>query len=192
MTQPYDPDAGPEVTARLPRQAAWSQPTPPLPDYARSQPAAQATLWQQRPSRSQPGPAAVNDWRQPGWQQPDPVALITSQQAAPSTVNTWQQPPGYGVQPPLVDPTARAMALLASRSRKSVLTAFFLTVFLGPFGMFYSTVPGALIMLFLAGPVLLVTLGHAFFAIWGTCIVWACVAAARRNMWLDAVQYGRP
>ena len=45
--------------------------------------------------------------------------------------------------------------------RKSVVLSLVLTFFLGPFGMLYSTVPGALIMLVLYVVLGIITLGWA-------------------------------
>lgn len=67
---------------------------------------------------------------------------------------------------------------------KSVGVAFLLTFLFGPFGMFYSTVAGALIMLgvgFVGGLVFgILTFGLIWFIwaplIWVVSIVWGCVA----------------
>lgn len=78
---------------------------------------------------------------------------------------------------------------------KSVGVAFVLTFFFGAFGMFYSTVTGALVMLgigfvvaFLGALLSLVTVGFglllaipAWLLVWPGCIVWGCVAASNHN-----------
>jgi hypothetical protein len=84
---------------------------------------------------------------------------------------------------------------------KSVIAAFFLTLFFGPLGMLYSTVKGALIMLFVV-PTIAVILGVALFSgggvnaaargggsmllvglliYWPCCIIWGCAAAENYN-----------
>ena len=72
--------------------------------------------------------------------------------------------------------------------RKSVGVALVLTFFFGPFGMFYSTVSGALIMLaaWLFGGVVvgIVTLGLGWLvwwpAVWLASMIWGCVAAGNQ------------
>lgn len=87
-------------------------------------------------------------------------------------------------------------------TRKSVTVAFFLTFFFGVFGMFYSTVGGALILLaiglviglvatILVAVISVVTmgLGTVLFSlvpllgvpIWITSIIWGCLAASSHN-----------
>lgn len=69
---------------------------------------------------------------------------------------------------------------------KSVGVAFLLTFLFGPFGMLYSTVPGALIMLgvsVVGGIVFgILTLGLIWFVwgplMWVISIVWGCIAAS--------------
>lgn len=90
---------------------------------------------------------------------------------------------------------------------KSVGVAFVLTFFFGPFGMFYSTVAGALILLgiglgvsilagIIIGLITLVTFGVggllvAFapllgIPIWITSMIWGCLAASNHNERLRA------
>jgi len=70
---------------------------------------------------------------------------------------------------------------------KSALLAFFLTLFLGPLGMFYSTVVGAIVMIvayFVIAVLSLLTLGMALFLFlpaWAACIIWGVIAAQKRN-----------
>lgn len=98
--------------------------------------------------------------------------------------------PGMGV-PPMYVPT-----------QKSVGVAFVLTFFFGPFGMFYSTVAGALIMLgiglalgvltgivlamvtlvtFGVGAVLAVLAPLVGIPVWIGSMIWGCVAASKHN-----------
>lgn len=82
-----------------------------------------------------------------------------------------------------------------AQAPKSVGVAFVLTFFFGCFGMFYSTITGALIMLGVAVGV--TVLGALFSAItlglgalivipltlliWPTTIIWGCLAASNHN-----------
>lgn len=98
--------------------------------------------------------------------------------------------PGMGVRPMYV-PT-----------QKSVGVAFVLTFFFGPFGMFYSTVAGALVMLgiglalgvltgivvamitlvtFGAGALLAVLAPLVGIPVWIGSMIWGCVAASKHN-----------
>lgn len=66
-------------------------------------------------------------------------------------------------------------------NRKSVVLSLVLTFFLGPFGMLYSTVPGALIMLVLYIGLGIVTFGWAIAALHPIAMIWGAVAADRAN-----------
>jgi hypothetical protein len=78
--------------------------------------------------------------------------------------------------------------LIAVSPPKSVGVAFVLTFFFGPFGMLYSTVSGALIMLamsFFGGLIVgILTLGLGWLvwgpAMWLTSIIWGCLAVEQR------------
>lgn len=61
---------------------------------------------------------------------------------------------------------------------KSVLLAFVLTFFFGPFGMLYSTIVGGIIMLFVCFFLGAITLGFGLVLLWPVCIIWGTVAAA--------------
>jgi hypothetical protein len=65
--------------------------------------------------------------------------------------------------------------------RKSVVLSLVLTFFLGPFGMLYSTVPGALIMLALYVGLGIITLGWAIVALHPIAMIWGALAADRAN-----------
>ncbi len=65
--------------------------------------------------------------------------------------------------------------------RKSVVLSLVLTFFLGPVGMLYSTVPGALIMLVLYVALGILTLGWAIAVLHPIAMVWGAVAADRAN-----------
>jgi hypothetical protein len=64
---------------------------------------------------------------------------------------------------------------------KSVGAALVLTFFFGPFGLFYVTVKGAVIMILLSVVVALVTVGFGLFLLWPIVMVWAAVAASRMH-----------
>ena len=65
--------------------------------------------------------------------------------------------------------------------RKSVVLSLVLTFFLGPFGMLYSTVAGALIMLVLYVGLEIITLGWAIAVLHPIAMIWGAVAADRSN-----------
>ena len=65
--------------------------------------------------------------------------------------------------------------------RKSVLLSLVLTFFFGPFGMLYSTVPGALIMLVLYVGLGIPTLGWAIAGLHPIAMIWGAIAADRAN-----------
>lgn len=113
--------------------------------------------------------------------------------AAPQgAVQQWTPAPGaYGPPPVIVLP-----------AQKSVGVAFVLTFFFGVLGMFYATVPGALILLgitlaaivlatIVIGVLSVLTLGYGAVlfglvpllgvAAWITSIIWGCLAASRHN-----------
>ena len=64
---------------------------------------------------------------------------------------------------------------------KSAVAALLLTFFFGPFGMFYSTVTGGIIMLIITVPVAVLTLGLGCIITQPICIIWAVVAVNSHN-----------
>ncbi len=64
---------------------------------------------------------------------------------------------------------------------KSVGISIILTVIFGPLGMFYSTIPGAIIMLIVSGIVGIVTLGYGLIVTHPICVVWGALAAHSYN-----------
>ena len=64
---------------------------------------------------------------------------------------------------------------------KSVALSLVLTFFLGPLGMLYSTIWGAVIMIALSIPAFIITLGHAGFLIWPISMIWGAWAAHSYN-----------
>ncbi len=66
-------------------------------------------------------------------------------------------------------------------NRKSVVLSLVLTFFLGPFGMLYSTIPGAIVMLILYVGLGIVTLGWAIAVLHPIAMIWGAWAADRAN-----------
>jgi len=70
---------------------------------------------------------------------------------------------------------------------KSILLAFLLTLFLGPLGLFYSSIVGGVIMMAAYLAILglsIITLGLAsilFLPAWISCVAWGVLAAKKRN-----------
>jgi hypothetical protein len=65
--------------------------------------------------------------------------------------------------------------------RKSVVIALLLTFFFGPFGMLYSTVTGAIVMLILYVALGIPTLGWALAGLHPIALIWAAWAAHKSN-----------
>ncbi|MEM9252913.1 MAG: hypothetical protein AAGB29_11240 [Planctomycetota bacterium] len=66
-------------------------------------------------------------------------------------------------------------------SNKNVGVAIILTFLLGPLGMLYSTIFGAIVMLVVSLVVGVLTLGIGLFVTQPICILWAALAAAAYN-----------
>lgn len=64
---------------------------------------------------------------------------------------------------------------------KSMAVAIILALLFGPLGMFYSTVPGALIMLVVSLVVGVVTFGVGLLVVLPICALWAGVAVSNHN-----------
>ncbi len=67
-------------------------------------------------------------------------------------------------------------------SRKSVILSLVLTAFLGPLGMIYSTVLGAIIMGALYLVLGILTAGMALIVLHPICIIWGVWATHRDNV----------
>jgi hypothetical protein len=65
--------------------------------------------------------------------------------------------------------------------RKSTLLALILCLFLGPFGMLYSTITGAIVMLVLYIAIGIPTLGWGIAALHPIAIIWGVWAAHKAN-----------
>jgi len=64
---------------------------------------------------------------------------------------------------------------------KSVAAALVLTFFFGPFGLFYVTVVGAIVMVIVAIIVGILTLGFGLFIIWPITMLWAALTASKMH-----------
>ncbi len=67
--------------------------------------------------------------------------------------------------------------------RKSTILALVLTIFFGPFGMLYSTIPGAIIMAILYVAIGIPTLGWGLAVLHPIAVVWGVWAAHRANQY---------
>lgn len=113
------------------------------------------------------------------WQSVQPVAPVP----AP------YPPPPAPYYPPPVMPVMMPPPPMYLGQEKSVATAIVLTFFFGPLGMFYSTVAGALIMFFVGGFFIAVTLGLAILLVWPGSILWAALAANAHNQRIRRQQH---
>ena len=68
------------------------------------------------------------------------------------------------------------------KERKSLILALVLTSLMGPFGMLYSTVIGAVIMGALYLVLGILTAGFALIVLHPICIIWGTWAAHRDNI----------
>lgn len=71
--------------------------------------------------------------------------------------------------------------LIDAAPRKSLVLSLVLTFFLGPFGMFYTTIFGALVMLAVSVPLVILTLGAAWAGIVPACMIWGAWSGHRHN-----------
>ncbi len=104
--------------------------------------------------------------------------LRSAEATSPSTSSTVTQP----VQPQTEPKSAVGSIPLAQPQVKNVWVAVTLAVLLGPLGMLYCTVPGALVM-FAASVFAMLFLGKivAFVVVPIACAVWAGLAADSAN-----------
>lgn len=159
---------------------AWSADSGPLATLSRPTPPATAAFERSEPPLPKWDTPAWLPAIAPGWY-PDPTGVPAQR---------WWDGTGWSVhtapfQPgPYGGPT-----VVTVTPPKSVGVAFVLTFFFGPFGMLYSTVSGALIMLgisFFGGLIVgILTLGIAWLvwgpAMWMASILWGCVAASNQQ-----------
>jgi membrane protein implicated in regulation of membrane protease activity len=64
---------------------------------------------------------------------------------------------------------------------KNAVIAVLLAGLLGPFGLFYATVSGAMIMIVVAIALAMFTWGIGVFLVWPLCMVWAWRATVSHN-----------
>jgi hypothetical protein len=64
---------------------------------------------------------------------------------------------------------------------KSLVVAILLSVFLGPIGLFYTSVVGAIIMLIITAIIGFLTFGFGLFIPYIICIIWAIIAVNSHN-----------
>ena len=67
--------------------------------------------------------------------------------------------------------------------RKSTILALVLCIFLGPIGMLYSTIPGAIVMAVLYVVVGILTAGIGIAVLHPIAVIWGVWAAHRANQW---------
>lgn len=72
-------------------------------------------------------------------------------------------------------------AIALAAPHKNVGLAVLLSLLLGPVGMFYSTVGGALVMMFFGGLFVAVTLGAGIIFVIPICMIWAGSSASSHN-----------
>lgn len=107
---------------------------------------------------------------------------------------SWQVPQIAPMMAPMMQPVALmpvqpvAMVPVQPMHEKSMATAILLSAFFGPFGMFYSTVSGALVMLFAGGFFDVITVGIGVLFTWPGCILWSALATNAHN---NRVQHQR-
>ncbi|HEX3549851.1 MAG TPA: hypothetical protein VHT53_05715, partial [Candidatus Elarobacter sp.] len=90
--------------------------------------------------------------------------------------------PPYGAQPIYVTQQVQMVQPYAiATPPKSMAASLLLTFFFGPLGMFYATVPGALIMLVISIVVGIATLGFGLLITGPICVIWAAVATSNYN-----------
>ncbi len=70
---------------------------------------------------------------------------------------------------------------IGAAPRKSLLVSLLLTFFLGPLGMFYTTIFGALVMSGVTTVVAIVTLFQGLPIVWPLCMIWGAWAGHRKN-----------
>lgn|SRR5574344_2509528 len=98
----------------------------------------------------------------------------TDQTAATTDAATGQAPQQAGPQ------------VIIAKSPKSVGVAVLLALFLGPLGMLYSTIKGAIIMFFVCLIGGFITLGFGLVILLPICAVWAYMATNSYNKELYA------
>ncbi|MDB5069699.1 MAG: hypothetical protein JWM87_810 [Candidatus Eremiobacteraeota bacterium] len=131
---------------------------------------AEPVVYDARPAAGpQPPPAADPAYAQQpppyGYYQPQPIYVTQQVQIAP----------GYAASPP-----------------KSMAAALLLTFFFGPLGLFYVSVPAALIMIVVSIVVGVMTFGFGLLLTGAACMAWAAIATNNyNNARLGSPQYSQ-
>jgi hypothetical protein len=105
-----------------------------------------------------------------------------------------QQPPPYGYQPQPIYVTQQVQIApgYAGPPPKSMAAALLLTFFFGPLGLFYVSVPAALIMIVVSIVVGVMTFGFGLLLTGAACMVWAAIATNNyNNARLGSPQYSQ-
>jgi zinc-ribbon domain len=100
------------------------------------------------------------------------------QQTSPPSPSPSQRPVG---SPVYVTQQVQVASPVAMRAPKSVATAVILGLLFGPFGLFYASVAGGIIMLIGGVIAVAATYGVAAPFVWITCAVWGAIAASNYN-----------
>lgn len=74
-----------------------------------------------------------------------------------------------------------AQATAALIQKKSMAVGVLLALFFGPLGLFYSSVPGGLILMLVGIPLAIVTGGLGLIPVAIASVIWAVVAIGRHN-----------
>jgi hypothetical protein len=123
------------------------------------------------------GRAARRYWDGTRW-----TVHVADQQGRQWTDDAFAPSPPAPQQPSVViNNVMNAGPAVVVGPQKSVATAVLLTIFFGPLGMFYATVPGAFVMLFISVIAAAFTLGLSLLITWPICIIWAVSAVNTHN-----------
>jgi hypothetical protein len=91
-------------------------------------------------------------------------------------------PPQYHPQPIYVTQQVQmAPAYVTAIPPKSMAASLLLTFFFGPFGLFYASVTGGIVMLIATFVGAALTFGVSLFVTWPICMIWAAVATTNYN-----------
>jgi hypothetical protein len=69
---------------------------------------------------------------------------------------------------------------------KSMVASLLLTFFFGPFGLFYASIVGGIVMLIVTFVAAALTLGFSVLVTWPICMIWAAIATSNYNTRLAA------
>jgi hypothetical protein len=97
---------------------------------------------------------------------------------------SWQVPPMMPAPAQMIMVPMQPVAMMVPVQpiqEKSMAASIVLSVFFGPLGMLYSTVPGALVMLFAGGLFDIITLGFGVLLTWPAGILWGALATNAHN-----------